>query len=92
MLFLHAQFRPFRLGRTWPTFNKLLLRIRGLFSIACGQSVVVLIVIYVFVVFGTKTFGHNFVGEFESRSAYGNRFYIFLPIYPHFHRHHRPHR
>lgn len=59
----YLQLRPIRLGRVWPTFNSLLMRICNLVSIVLNHAIVLCLVIFIFVVFGTKYYGRAYVGK-----------------------------
>ncbi|XP_055311841.1 sodium channel protein para-like [Sitodiplosis mosellana] len=53
--------RPLRLGKIVPAFELLLRRVRYLFSVLRNQTIVLCMFIYIFVVFGCRTFGKSYV-------------------------------
>ncbi|XP_031630611.1 sodium channel protein para-like [Contarinia nasturtii] len=52
--------RPLRLGKIVPAFDLLMKRVRHLFSVLRNQTIILCIFIYIFVVFGCRTFAKNY--------------------------------
>ncbi|KAJ6641281.1 Sodium channel protein PaFPC1 [Pseudolycoriella hygida] len=52
--------RPLRLGKVVPAFDLILTRMHHLFSVVKGQTFILFMAIYIFVVFGRREFGEDF--------------------------------
>lgn len=63
LIMMDLQLRPLRLCKVVPAFDLIMKRVRHLFSVLLNQTIIVCIFIYIFVVFGCRTFGLNYVGK-----------------------------
>lgn len=57
--------RPLRLAKIVPAFDLVMKRVHHLFSAVGNQTAILCIFIYIFTLFGCRTFGLQYVGKFD---------------------------
>lgn len=64
LIVIFPKLRPLRLAKIVPAFDLLMKRMHHLFSVVSNQSIMLCIFIYIFALFGCRTFGVQYVGKF----------------------------